>query len=249
MVRSHENKNDLLYAKYAHRFNALFGMTFPDAEFILGLPHAMKNATIVFDFSQRIGEQKEQSYAGTGFFINDYLVTAGHNIDGVLVLHYYTYDILSESLFPKENIFAINDKDLIKIKDVALQKTKSNDMKAKRLKLSPGRETDYLSGTEVLVCGYHDFINPQTTKDPVIVKARISGRRKYCDEEGYSIDMNFYQGMSGSFVLNDRYEVIGVVICGTNSEHEYTESTPISIFQPINKQILADNRRPWSTEP
>ena len=185
------------YRNAHKRFGNLFGLKYPDFNRLNTFLNAVDDSIFMI---QKIS-QKDGYCSGSGFCIApDLIVTNRHVVEGSK-----TSDI---KIIGKNRIYTANELKLDPINDLAILKV-SDDLKPLR-----GGEFDFVEpGEQILAIGFPSPNSEIFSENIYISKGIVNSIRKIdiSSERVIFIDAKIGKGMSGSPLINEMGEVVGIV--------------------------------------
>ncbi|RZB29365.1 MAG: molecular chaperone DnaK [Candidatus Argoarchaeum ethanivorans] len=185
------------YRNTHKRFGSLFGLKYPDFNRLNAFLNAVDDSIFMI---QKIS-QKKGYYSGSGFCIApNLIVTNRHVVEGSK-----TSDI---KIIGKNKIYTVDELKLDPINDLAILKL-SGDLKPLR-----DGEFDFVEpGEQILAIGFPSPNSEIFSENIYISKGIVNSIRKIdvSSERVIFIDAKIGKGMSGSPLINEIGEVVGIV--------------------------------------
>lgn len=216
-IKQVKGKKDLVFLKYAKMLNEVFEEEIFHIEEEIELLKIVEKSIFVLD------SENEQ---GSGFIVKGIgLLTNYHVTEDNGIYHVKTYQ--------DERICSVsNDINLFKRNreiDYACYEYGAACEDALEL----GTSKELKIGSRVYVVGYPDYAPGNS---PEIQQVDIIGKRKYINQPIYTIGGRIVHGASGGAVLDESYNVVGIIMCGAPTTEEAPEYSAHG-FIPIDDVI------------
>ena len=205
-------KDDWAYVKYAKQMNNIFG----ESIFKLELYDELLKNVVVLE--TRDGERQ-----GSGFIVKEKgLFTNFHVTETGDFYDVKTSDTDRIGVISKETNEIKSDKTI----DYALYHFSNSEKQGFNIGDSKNINLD----DEIILIGYPDYIKGDS---PNIQRCRVASKTKYLGAPLYTVTGRIMHGASGGVVLNENYEVIGIIKGGVATMEESDTSSKQG-FIPID---------------
>lgn len=217
-LRQVRGNHNSFYIKYAKKYNSVVGDEVFDIKESLDFIKQCENSCYVI-------ENKSGTVQGTGFYIKDFGIITNHHVienDDIYFIKKVTGDketIIRTTMNSTD--WEYQDEDI----DYAINPTKFNDTSIGwRICDNP----EYTPGTDVYLVSFPNYSSGDSHS---IEKSTIIGKKKQGGRVVTTVNARIFHGASGGAVLNENFEVIGVIECGPPMEDEEKSQIPTGFIK------------------